>query len=84
MPHGHLDGLLVSITSVSTLPLHHSVWRVARLEAKIRGEELKRAASEPIPAPVPDILEGLKASLARVEKPAATAGRSPAQRPAVN
>ncbi|MGA2145967.1 MAG: Ku protein [Bryobacteraceae bacterium] len=52
----------------------------ALLEAKIRGEELKGAASEPIPTPVPDILEGLKASLARVKKPAAIAGPSPVQR----
>jgi DNA end-binding protein Ku len=52
----------------------------ALLEAKLRSEELKRAASEPILAPVPDILEGLKASLARVKKPAAIAGPSPVQR----
>ena len=53
----------------------------ALLDAKIRGEELKLEASAPVPAPVPDILEGLKASLARLKKPAAGAERSPALMP---
>ena len=46
----------------------------------IRGEELKLEALA-VPAPVPDILEGLKASLARLKKPAAGAERSPALMP---
>ena len=41
----------------------------ALLDAKIRGEELKLGAMEPAPAPVPDILEALKASLERLKKP---------------
>ena len=47
----------------------------ALLDAKIRGEELPRAPSAPMPTPVPDIREGLKASLARAQKPAARTGR---------
>jgi len=39
----------------------------ALLDAKIRGEELNR--KEPPPVAVLDILEGLKASLARAKKP---------------
>jgi len=52
----------------------------AMLDVKIRGEELKREESAPVPATVLDILEGLKASLARAKKPAAGAGRAPARR----
>jgi DNA end-binding protein Ku len=50
----------------------------ALLDAKIRGEELRLEASSPLPAPVPDILKALQASLARGKKPTAGAGRSPA------
>jgi DNA end-binding protein Ku len=52
------------------------------LDAKIRGEELKREEPAPPPVAVLDILEGLKASLARAKKPAAGARRSPARLPA--
>jgi DNA end-binding protein Ku len=40
------------------------------IDAKIRGEELKPGTERPAPGPVPDILEALKASLARAKKPA--------------
>jgi len=53
------------------------------LDAKIRGEELKRDVVAPVPVAVLDILEGLKASLARAKKPAAEARRSPPRLPAV-
>ncbi len=52
------------------------------LDAKIRGEELKREEPAPVPVAVLDILEGLKASLARAKKPAVGARRSPARLPA--
>jgi DNA end-binding protein Ku len=40
----------------------------ALIDAKVRGEA-RRGATEPAPAPVTDILEALKASLARAKKP---------------
>jgi non-homologous end joining protein Ku len=49
------------------------------IDAKIRGEELKlRGATEPAPAPVTDIPEALRASLARAKKPVVVA-QQPAQ-----
>jgi DNA end-binding protein Ku len=43
----------------------------ALIEAKIRGQELTGQAARPAPAQVLDILEALKASLARARKPVA-------------
>jgi DNA end-binding protein Ku len=54
----------------------------ALLDAKIRGEELKLGAMEPAPAPVPDILEALKASLERLKKPVVVAQQPPQPTPA--
>jgi DNA end-binding protein Ku len=51
----------------------------ALLDAKIRGEELRLPVSAPMPAAVPDMVEALKASLARGKKPAAVKGSSSAQ-----
>jgi DNA end-binding protein Ku len=48
------------------------------VDTKIRGEELKADAARPIFHPVPDILEALKASLARAKKPALVAEPQPA------
>ena len=41
------------------------------IDAKVRGEEVQPGTAAPRVAAVPDILEALKASLARVKKPAA-------------
>jgi DNA end-binding protein Ku len=41
----------------------------ALLDAKIQGEELEERASKPVLAPVVDILEALKASLAVKKNP---------------
>ncbi|MFZ0937768.1 MAG: Ku protein, partial [Bryobacteraceae bacterium] len=55
----------------------------ALVDAKIRGEELKvLGATEPAPPPVTDILEALKASLARTKKPVAVAQQPPQPAPA--
>ena len=54
----------------------------ALIDAKIRGEELKLGATEPAPAPVPDILEALKASLERSKKPVVVAEQPPQPAPA--
>ena len=54
----------------------------ALLDAKIRGEELKLGAMEPAPAPVPDILEALKASLERLKKPVVVSQLPPQPAPA--
>ena len=48
------------------------------IDAKIRGEELKPGAVGSTPSPVPDLLEALKASLARAKKPALVAEPQPA------
>ena len=45
----------------------------ALIEAKIRGQEVGEQVAEPALAPVVDILEALKASLARAKKPVAVA-----------
>ena len=49
----------------------------ALIDAKIRGEELKLGAAQPVPAPVADILEALKASLERLKKPVVVAQQPP-------
>jgi DNA end-binding protein Ku len=55
----------------------------ALIDAKIRGEELKLpGATEPTPPPVTDILEALKASLARTKKPVLVAQQPPQAAPA--
>jgi non-homologous end joining protein Ku len=56
------------------------------IDAKIRGEELKQlGAVASAPPPVTDILEALKASLARVKRPVEvaqlTSQPSPVKRP---
>ena len=48
------------------------------IDAKIRGEELKPGTERPTLSPVPDILEALKASLARAKKPVVVAEKQPA------
>jgi DNA end-binding protein Ku len=57
----------------------------ALIDAKIRGEELKPGAPTPVPPPVTDILEALKASLARAKRPVEvaqlTSQASPVERP---
>ena len=45
----------------------------ALIDAKIRGQDLAEQDARPAPAPVLDILEALKASLARARKPVAAA-----------
>jgi DNA end-binding protein Ku len=50
------------------------------LDAKIRGEELRLGTSTAVSGTVPDILEGLKASLTRFHKPATVARRSAVSR----
>jgi DNA end-binding protein Ku len=47
------------------------------IDAKIRGDELKLGAMAWAPPPVTDILEALKASLARAKKPAEAAHPQP-------
>jgi DNA end-binding protein Ku len=55
----------------------------ALIDAKIRGEELRvPGATEPAPPPVVDILEALKASLARAKKPVLVAQQPPQAAPA--
>jgi DNA end-binding protein Ku len=54
----------------------------ALLDAKIRGEELQLGAPPPVPAPVADILEALKASLERLKKPVVVAQPPPQPAPA--
>ena len=55
----------------------------ALVDAKVRGEELKLLdATEPAPPPVTDILEALRASLARTKKPVAVAQQPPQPVPA--
>ena len=55
----------------------------ALIDAKIRGEELKLpGVTEPTPPPVTDILEALKASLARTKKPVLVAQQPPQAAPA--
>jgi hypothetical protein len=49
----------------------------ALINAKVQGEELKLGAMESAPAPVPDILEALKASLERLKKPVVVAQQPP-------
>jgi DNA end-binding protein Ku len=49
----------------------------ALIDAKVRGEELKLGAPQPVPAPVADILEALKASLERLKKPVVVAQQPP-------
>ena len=44
----------------------------ALLEAKIQGREIEGRAAQPVLAPVVDILEALKASLARKQEPQST------------
>jgi len=51
----------------------------ALLDAKVRGEELRNHASPCRPAPPADLLEALKASLARPRKTAITGRPSPAR-----
>ena len=53
----------------------------ALIDAKIRGEELKLGAPQPVPAPVADILEALKASLERLKKPVVVAEQPPQPAP---
>ncbi len=81
-----LAGLLVEALAARFEPAkYRDTYREnvrAMLDAKIRGEELKREEPAPPPVAVLDILEGLKASLARAKKPAAGARRSPARLPA--
>ena len=50
----------------------------ALIDAKIRGEELRVVTTGPRLAPVPDILEAIKGSLARMKKPA---GEAPETQP---
>ena len=58
-------------------------FKPALTDAKIRGEELKLlGATEPAPPPVTDILEALKASLARAKKPVLVAQQPPQAAPA--
>jgi DNA end-binding protein Ku len=45
----------------------------ALIEAKIRGQEVGEGVAEPALAPVVDLLEALKASLARAKKPVVVA-----------
>src|ERR1039458_3528222 len=53
------------------------------IDAKIRGEELKLpGATEPASPPVTDVLEALKASLARAKKPVLVAQQPPRAAPA--
>ena len=54
----------------------------ALIDAKIRGEELQLGAPPPVPAPVADILETLKASLERLKKPVVVAPQPPQLAPA--
>jgi non-homologous end joining protein Ku len=54
----------------------------ALIDSKIRGEELKLGAAQPVPAPVADILEALKASLERLKKPVMVAQQPPQPVPA--
>jgi DNA end-binding protein Ku len=54
----------------------------ALIDGKIRGEELKLGAPQPVPAPVADILEALKASLERLKKPVGVAEQPPQPAPA--
>ena len=81
-----LAGLLVEALAARFEPAkYRDTYREnlrAMLDAKIRGEELKRDVVAPVPVAVLDILEGLKASLARTKKPAAGASSSPARLPA--
>jgi DNA end-binding protein Ku len=49
----------------------------ALIDAKIRGQDPAEQAARPAPAPVLDILEALKASLARARKPVAAAALAP-------
>ena len=53
----------------------------ALLDTKIRGEELRLEQSTPRLGPVPDMLEGLKASMARLRKAAAGTGQGSASSP---
>ncbi len=81
-----LAGLLVEALAARFEPAkYRDTYREnlrAMLDAKIRGEELKREEPAPVPEAVLDILEGLKASLARAKKPTAGAKRSAARLPA--
>ena len=54
----------------------------ALIDAKILGEELKPGAIAWAPPPVTDILEALKASLARAKKPVEFAQLTPQPAPA--
>ena len=54
----------------------------ALIDSKIRGEELKPGAITWAPPPVTDILEALKASLARAKKPVEVAQLTPQPSPA--
>jgi DNA end-binding protein Ku len=54
----------------------------ALIDAKIRGEELKLGAPPPVPSPVADILEALKASLERLKKPVVVSQQPPQPAPA--
>ena len=53
----------------------------ALIDAKIRGEELQLGTAQPVPAPVADILEALKASLERLKKPVVVAQQPPQPAP---
>lgn len=50
----------------------------ALIDAKIRGEEVKLEQARPKPIVAPDILEALRASLARTKKPAEMGESQPA------
>ena len=54
----------------------------ALIDAKIRGEELKPGAITWAPPPVTDILEALRASLARAKRPVEVAQLTPQPSPA--
>lgn len=76
-----LASLLVNSLAAAFEPVkYHDRFREnlrALIDAKIHGQEVVEGAPTPALAPVVDILENLKASLARIKKPIAVSGALP-------
>jgi DNA end-binding protein Ku len=72
MAHRLVESLAVSFDPAKYQDTYRQNLRML-IDAKVRGEELKAGAERSALHPVPDILEALKASLARAKKPALVA-----------
>ena len=76
MAHRLVESLAVGFEPAKYQDNYHQNLR-ALIDAKVRGKELKVGAERPALHPVPDILEALKASLARAKKPTLVAEPQP-------